>query len=137
MYPKPDVKIGKEIFRIEGMTRTGYFKDVSLNVHAGEIVGLSGLVGAGRTEVMESVCGITKPNAGKVYLDGKQCKIRQPLDAMKEGIILLPEDRQKEGLILNWGLGQNVTLPIQSELAHSGLMIQRQRRKSRSSIWKK
>ena len=120
MYPKPDVKIGKEIFRIEGMTRTGYFKDVSLNVHAGEIVGLSGLVGAGRTEVMESVCGITKPNAGKVYLDGKQCKIRQPLDAMKEGIILLPEDRQKEGLILNWGLGQNVTLPIQSELAHSG-----------------
>lgn len=120
MYPKPDVKIGKEIFRIEGMTRTGYFKDVSLNVHAGEIVGLSGLVGAGRTEVMESVCGITKPNAGKVYLDGKQCRIRQPLDAMKEGIILLPEDRQKEGLILSWGLGQNVTLPIQSELAHSG-----------------
>ena len=108
MYPKPKVEIGKEIFRIEGMTRTGYFKDVSLNVRAGEIVGLSGLVGAGRTEVMESVCGITKPNAGKVFLDGKLCKIHQPVDAMKAGIILLPEDRQKEGLILSWGLGQNV-----------------------------
>ena len=120
MYPKPEVETGREIFRIEGMSRTGYFKDVSLNVHAGEIVGLTGLVGAGRTEVMESVCGITKANAGKVYLDGKLCKIRRPVDAMKEGIILLPEDRQRDGLILNWGLGENVTLPIQSELAHGG-----------------
>lgn len=120
MYPKPKVEIGKEIFRIEGMSRAGYFKDVSLNVHAGEIVGLTGLVGAGRTEVMESVCGITRANSGKVYLDDKLCHIRQPIDAMKEGIILLPEDRQREGLILSWGLGDNVTLPIQSDLAHTG-----------------
>lgn len=122
MYPKPDVKIGKEIFRIEGMSRTGYFKNVSLNVHAGEIVGLTGLVGAGRTEVMEAVCGITKADSGKVYLDDKLCHIRQPIDAMKEGIILLPEDRQKEGLILSWGLGDNVTLPIQSQLARTGFI---------------
>ena len=77
MYPKPKVEIGKEIFRIEGMSRAGYFKDVSLNVHAGEIVGLTGLVGAGRTEVMESVCGIPRANSGKVYLDDKLCHIRQ------------------------------------------------------------
>ncbi len=122
MYPKPDVEIGKEIFRIEGMSRTGYFKNVSLNVHAGEIVGLTGLVGAGRTEVMEAVCGITKADSGKVYLDDKLCHIRQPIDAMKEGIILLPEDRQREGLILSWGLGDNVTLPIQSQLARTGFI---------------
>lgn len=129
MYPKPEVKIGKEIFRIEGMSRTGYFKDVSLNVHAGEIVGLTGLVGAGRTEVMESVCGITKANSGKVYLDGQLCRIHQPVDAMKAGIILLPEDRQRDGLILSWGLGQNVTLPIQSELAHGGFNDDAQEKK--------
>lgn len=117
MYPKPKIEIGEEIFRIEGMSRTGYFKDVSLNLHKGEIVGLTGLVGAGRTETMEAVCGITKPNAGKVFVEGREVSIRKPSDAMKAGIVLLPENRQTEGLILNWGLGDNVILPIQDELA--------------------
>ena len=117
MYPKEDIELGKEIFRVEKMSRTGYFKDVSFDVKAGEIVGLTGLVGAGRTETIESVCGITKPDSGKVFLEGKEISIKKPGDAMNAGIILLPEDRQKQGLILSWGLGRNVTLPIQDELA--------------------
>ena len=120
LFPKPEVKIGDEMLRIEHLSRTGYFKDVSFNVHAGEIVGLTGLVGAGRTEVVESVCGITNPDEGKVYLEGKEVHIKQPSDAMKEGIILLPEDRQKEGLIMSWGLGRNVTLPTISKYAKNG-----------------
>ncbi|MCR5746995.1 MAG: sugar ABC transporter ATP-binding protein [Lachnospiraceae bacterium] len=120
MYPKEDLKLGEEIFRVEGMSRTGFFKDVSFNVKAGEIIGLTGLVGAGRTETIESICGITKPDAGKVFLEGKELNIKAPIDAMKAGIILLPEDRQKQGLILSWGLGRNVTLPIQDELAKNG-----------------
>lgn len=120
MYPKEDLKLGEEVFRVEGMTRTGFFKDVSFDVKAGEIVGLTGLVGAGRTETIESVCGITKPDAGKVYLEGKQIHIKKPKDAMDAGIILLPEDRQRQGLILSWGLGRNVTLPIQDELSNKG-----------------
>ena len=96
-------------------------KDVSFNVHAGEIVGLTGLVGAGRTEVVESVCGITRPDEGKVYLEGQEVHIKQPSDAMEKGIILLPEDRQKEGLIMSWGLGRNVTLPTISKYAKNGL----------------
>lgn len=67
-------------------------------------MGLTGLVGAGRTEVVESVCGITRPDEGKVYLEGQEIHIKQPSDAMEKGIILLPEDRQKEGLIMSWGL---------------------------------
>ena len=128
MYPKEKIELGKEIFRIEGMSRTGFFKDVSLNVKAGEIVGLTGLVGAGRTETIESVCGITKPDAGKVYLEGKELNIKKPEDAMKAGIILLPEDRQKQGLILSWGLGRNVTLPIQDELASNGFNDEKKER---------
>ena len=120
LFPKPEVQIGDEMLRIEHLSRTGYFKDVSFNVHAGEIVGLTGLVGAGRTEVVESVCGITTPDEGKVYLEGKEVHIKQPSDAMKEGIILLPEDRQKEGLIMSWGLGRNVTLPTISKYAKKG-----------------
>ncbi len=60
------------MLRIEHFSRTGFFKDVSFNVRAGEIVGLTGLVGAGRTEVVEAVCGITRPDEGKVFLEGKE-----------------------------------------------------------------
>ena len=121
LFPKPKVEIGEEMLRIEGLSRTGYYKNVSFNVHAGEIVGLTGLVGAGRTEVVESVCGITRPDEGKVYLEGQEVHIKQPSDAMEKGIILLPEDRQKEGLIMSWGLGRNVTLPTISKYAKNGL----------------
>ena len=117
MYPKPQVTIGKELFRLENLSRTGYFKNVSLNVHAGEIIGLTGLVGAGRTETFQCVCGIEKAESGKIILEGKELKIRNPRDAMKAGLILLPEDRRRQGLIMSWGLGDNVTLPIQDELA--------------------
>ena len=127
MYPKPEVKIGEEIFKVEGMSRTGYFKDVTFNVHAGEIVGLTGLVGAGRTETIQCVCGIEKSDAGKVFLNGKEVKINKPMDAMKAGIILLPEDRQKQGLILKWGLGENVILPIQDELAKGPFKVKNEK----------
>lgn len=120
LFPKPEVEPGKEMLRIEGFTRTGYYKNVSLYVRAGEIVGLTGLVGAGRTEVMESVCGITKANEGKIFLEGKEISVKNPSDAMKNGIVLLPEDRQKTGLILSWGLGRNVTLPIVKTLSKNG-----------------
>ncbi len=120
LFPKPEVKLGDEMLRIEHLSRTGFFKDVSFNVRAGEIVGLTGLVGAGRTEVMEAVCGITRPDEGKVFLEGKEIYIKTPSDAMEKGIILLPEDRQKQGLVMSWGLGRNVTLPIISKYAKSG-----------------
>ncbi len=128
LFPKPEVELGDEIFRVEGMSRAGYFKDVSFRVRAGEIVGLTGLVGAGRTEVVESVCGITKPDAGKVYLEGREIKVKAPKDAMDQGIILLPEDRQKEGLIMSWGLGRNVTLPTMKKYAHSSFNDEKKER---------
>ena len=69
---------------------------------------------------MEAVCGITRPDEGKVFLEGKEIYIKTPSDAMEKGIILLPEDRQKQGLVMSWGLGRNVTLPIISKYAKSG-----------------
>ncbi|MDO4621336.1 MAG: sugar ABC transporter ATP-binding protein [Eubacteriales bacterium] len=127
MYPKPKVEIGKEIFRFENMSRMGYFKDVALNIRAGEIVGLTGLVGAGRTETIQAVCGIVKPDSGKVFVEGKEVTIRNPKDAMDAGIILLPEDRSKQGLILKWGLGDNVILPIQDKLAKGPFKVKNEK----------
>ena len=120
MYPKPEVAVGPEVLKVENLSRTGYFKNVSFSVHQGEILGLTGLVGAGRTEVVESVCGMTHADSGAVYLEGRKLNIRHPADSMAEGIVLLPEDRQKEGLILSWGLGRNVTLPTISKYAKHG-----------------
>ncbi|MBR6766952.1 MAG: sugar ABC transporter ATP-binding protein, partial [Clostridia bacterium] len=128
LFPKPEVAIGKEVLRVEGLSRMGYFKDISFELHAGEILGFTGLVGAGRTEVIESVCGITTPDAGKVFMNGQEIHVKKPSDAMKLGIVLLPEDRQKEGLLMSWGLGRNVTLPIMSKYAKAGLNNEKQER---------
>ncbi len=110
-FPHKDAKIGEPVLRVEGLSRTGYFRDVSFTLHAGEILGLTGLVGAGRTEVVEAMLGVTDKSAGKVFVGGREVEIRSPHDALNLGIGLLPEDRQKQGLLLPWTIGQNITLP--------------------------
>lgn len=110
MFPKPEVKIGKEVLRVENLSREGFFKDISFTLHAGEIVGLTGLVGARRTEVIQTIYGIEKLNSGKIFMEGREVKIKNPQDAIKNGIGLLTEDRSNLGLILDWGIGRNITL---------------------------
>lgn len=108
----------------DGLSRTGYFRDVSFSVRKGEIVGLTGLVGAGRTEVIQTIFGIAKKNKGKIFLEGKEVHIHRPADAMELGIGLLPEDRQLQGLILDWGIGSNITLPELRKYAKKGVFTQ-------------
>ena len=112
LFPKLDIKVGEEVFRAENISRTGYFKDVSFHVNKGEILGLTGLVGAGRTQVCETIFGIEQKDEGKIFLNGIEVHIKDPLEAMTLGIGYLPEDRQKQGLILDWGIGRNITLPV-------------------------
>ena len=111
LFPKPEIEIGEEILRVEGLNRTGFFKDVSFAVRKGEILGLTGLVGARRTEVVQTLFGVEKLASGKIFLEGNEVKIKNPSDAIQKGIGLLPENRQTEGLILDWGIGRNITLP--------------------------
>ncbi len=110
LFPKPQVEIGPEVLRVENLCRTGFFKDVSFHINRGEIVGLTGLVGARRTEVVQTIFGVEKLSSGKIYLHGEEVRIKSSNDAMKHGIGLLPENRQIEGLILDWGIGRNITL---------------------------
>ncbi len=110
LFPKPEVELGEEVLRVEKLCRTGYFKDVSFSIRKGEILGLTGLVGARRTEVVQTIFGAEKLSSGKIFLEGKEVKIKNPTEAMKLGIGLLPENRQIEGLILDWGIGRNITL---------------------------
>lgn len=128
LFPKAKVKIGEELLKVKNLTRIGYFKDVSFHVRKGEIIGLTGLVGAGRTETVEAIFGITKKDSGDIYMEGNKVNIKQPLDAMDLGIALLPEDRQKSGLVLSWGLGRNVTLPTLDNYVRNGMLDEKKER---------
>jgi rhamnose transport system ATP-binding protein len=128
LFPKPEVEIGEEVLKVEKLSRTGYFKDVSFSVRKGEILGLTGLVGAGRTEVVQTIFGIEALDSGKIYMNGQEVRINKPLDAMRLGIGLLPEDRQHQGLILDWGIGRNITLPVINELGKGFLTDEKKER---------
>ncbi len=122
-YPEREPHPGEEILKVEHLSRTGFFKDVSFSLRAGEIVGLTGLVGAGRTEVVEAVCGVTRFDSGTVTVEGKPQHYKDPRDSMDSGIGLLPEDRQKQGLLLPWSINRNITLPIIDKCTKAGLFL--------------
>jgi ribose transport system ATP-binding protein len=125
-FPKEDFERGEERLRIESLTRDGVFEDVSFSLHQGEIVGLTGLVGAGRTEVARAIFGADALTSGSVYLDGKAVTVRSPQDAIRRGIGLLTEDRKNQGLVLGMNVRENTTLANLSSLV-SGLFISRSR----------
>lgn len=122
MFPKRSVRIGKEILRVENLGREGYFKDISFNLHKGEILALTGLVGAGRTELCESLYGIAPFDEGAIWFDGKQVKFRHPREALDNGLGYLPEDRLGHGLVLDWELFRNVSLPALKEFSSRGFL---------------
>lgn len=109
-FPKVVCEIGEEALRIENYTSNNVFNDVSFNVHKGEILGLSGLVGAGRTEVARAIFGVDMINKGVTYINGKKVKIKCPKDAMEHGLAFLTEDRKGQGLVLDNNVDFNMNL---------------------------
>jgi ribose transport system ATP-binding protein len=102
---------GEEIFRVEGLTRHGVFAEVSFGVREGEILGLAGLVGAGRTELARLIFGADRRSGGTIRLAGREVAIRSPRDAIRAGICLLTEDRKAQGLLLGRSVRENFALP--------------------------
>ncbi|MFD0518621.1 sugar ABC transporter ATP-binding protein [Paractinoplanes durhamensis] len=111
LFPKQTVEPGEVMLEVDGLTREGVFRDVSFSVRAGEIVALAGLVGAGRSEVMQAVFGVDPYDSGTVRFQGKRLKPGSPRAAMAAGIALVPEDRRQQGLIMELSIERNVTLP--------------------------
>ncbi len=116
-YPKRESKIGEPILELKGLTRQGEFEDISFTLHRGEILGLVGLVGAGRTETMQALFGVTKIESGEIFLEGKKVEIKKPIDAIRNGIAYVTEDRKGEGLVLPMSIAHNTTLPSMKELS--------------------
>ena len=122
LYPKQDTQVGDTVLSVQRLTREGVFADVSLEVRAGEVVALAGLVGAGRSEVARAIFGIDKPDAGRVEVDGKRLAAGRPLAAMRAGIGFVPEDRRQQGLVMDLSIARNATMTRTSKLARFGLI---------------
>lgn len=114
---------GKEVLRVENLTDNRRVKGFNLSVRAGEIVGLGGLVGAGRTEAVRLLFGADSKATGEVYIDGKRRAIRSPADAVKAGIGLVPEDRKNQGAVLDFAITHNTTMARMDAVVMAGDII--------------
>ena len=112
----------EEVLKVENLSLKGYFKDISFTVHAGEVVGFYGLVGAGRTEIMETIFGIRKADSGKIYLEGKEQKIHNSVDAVKAKIGFVTENRKEQGLVLGQSCRENMALAKLPMISKHGLV---------------
>jgi ABC-type sugar transport system ATPase subunit len=101
----------EELLRVEHMTMPGVIEDASFELRRGELLGIAGLVGAGRTELMRLIYGADHGAAGAVYVNGTERRIRSPRDGLKAGLVLLPEDRKNQGAVLQFSVRKNITLP--------------------------
>ncbi len=111
---------GEILLEVSGLTRRPRFEDVSFTLRAGEIVGLAGLVGAGRTDVVRAIFGLDPVDCGEIRLGGESVRIGDPAEAMSHGLALVPEDRQQHGVLMPWSIEDNATLAILPRLARHG-----------------
>lgn len=117
-YPKRTSKIGKEVLKVEGLTKKGVFTGVNLTVHAGEVLGVSGLMGAGRTEIMQAIFGNLPYESGTIEIEGKKAVIKNPQQAISQGIGFITEDRKTEGLMLEESIKKNISLANLTQISN-------------------
>ena len=110
VYPESHTTIGEEIFRVEGFNSKGKFKDINFSLREGEILGIAGLMGAGRTEIVRAIFGMDKKDSGRIFMKGEEIQIDEVKDAIKHGIDMLSEDRRKYGLITSRNMKENISL---------------------------
>jgi ABC-type sugar transport system ATPase subunit len=109
--------LGDVALEVRGLSCGKLYKDVSFSVRRGEVLGFYGLVGAGRTEIVETLFGLRDPDAGAILLDGQEVRVSSPADAISKGISLVPEDRKGQGLVLGMNCRDNMTLPQIGDLS--------------------
>jgi ABC-type sugar transport system ATPase subunit len=116
--------VGAEALRVEDLSSEGKFEHVSFTLHNGEILGFAGLVGAGRTELAQAVFGLDPDMRGRVFIHGRETAVHGPIQAMRHGLGLVPEDRKRHGLVLSMTARQNISLPTLDRVAHAGWIDQ-------------
>lgn len=121
-FPKRTSKIGDVVLKVEGLTSGKLFHDVDFEVRAGEVLGVAGLMGAGRTEIMQAIFGNLKKDSGKIYIDGEEVSIKNPRQAIKAGIGFVTEDRKTEGLLLEKSIAENIEIANLGKVSKGGVL---------------
>ena len=121
-FPKRDVKIGDEVLRVEGLTHEKLFRDINFSVRAGEVLGFSGLMGAGRTEIMQAIFGNIPVKEGKIFIEGNEVVIKNPRQAIKAGIGFITEDRKTEGLLLEKSIAENIEIANLNKISKNSVL---------------
>ncbi|MEA5002996.1 MAG: sugar ABC transporter ATP-binding protein [Christensenella sp.] len=139
LYPTRNAKIGDVVLEIKGLSvahphvqNRNLIENVSLEVRAGQVVGLAGLVGAGRTEVVSTIYGMYKPSAGQMFMNGKELKIRNTTDAVKAGIALASEDRKKYGLNFVWDIKKNIAISNLNAISAANIFVSGKKEEKRA-----
>lgn len=129
MFPKQEAPVSDAVLEVTNLTTAGKFENVSFALRAGEILGLAGLIGAGRTDVARALFGVRPATSGSIKVDGRSVTIRSPQEAMDLGLGFVPEDRQHYGLVLPLSIADNITLPILPRFATAGWLRERDAKK--------
>lgn len=135
LYSREDVQIGEPVLKVERLSRAGEFNKVSFELKRGEILGFAGLVGSGRTEVARAIFGVKKLEGGKIYIEGREVKIKNPGQALKLGIAYLSESRGEFGLVLPLDITQNITAPILKRFARFGWINRQKERETAQKFY--
>ncbi|MEH7127489.1 sugar ABC transporter ATP-binding protein [Neobacillus drentensis] len=121
-FPERNTKIGQERFKVENLTSKGSFENISFSVHQGEIVGVAGLMGAGRSEIMQAIFGYRALDGGKMFIDGKEVTIKSPYEAITAGIAFVTEDRKSQGLILDLSVRENLSITTLDKISNKSVV---------------
>ena len=127
--------MGETVLEVRRLSRHGKFRDISFSVRSGEIIGITGLVGAGRTEVVQAICGLDSIDSGEIYIDGKQVQIRNMQDAVRHGIGYVPESRLTEGLVLTKSVEDNEVITIHDRLRNRGGLVSMRKKHRIAAEW--
>jgi inositol transport system ATP-binding protein len=125
MFPKEHAQIGEVVMSVRGLTRKGKVEDITFDIRQGEILGLAGLMGSGRTEVLEGIFGVAKIDAGEIWIKGRQVGIREPADAIAHGLGLLTEDRKQTGIMGVLSVRDNMTIASLERFSPNGFLQKR------------
>ena len=121
-FPKQSSPRGEVVLRVEGLTRKGVLQDVTFSLHAGEVLGIAGLLGSGRTELARAIFAADRIDSGRIYVQGRLQRTRAPRGAIRSGIGLLTEDRKSQGLILGLSVRENICLPNLNQFSKAGII---------------
>ena len=127
---------GEEVLKLNNVTRTGVIQNISFNLRAGEVLGISGLTGAGRTELARVIMGLDKHNEGQIFVKGKEVKFKSSSVAYQSGLAILPEDRKQLGIISGLSVAENISISKMSNVSNFGFLINRKKERGLADSYK-